>query len=221
MQQRSWAGKPARRPDPDDMTSIVVADLFAQGRPRRDGVPVVRFAGDGDIPTRVELVPFENGIECIYSQWVVDGRRPVEGRYLIHVTKTYPHFGGERFWFHCARESCLERSGRLFLHDVHFVCRECAGVRYKSQRHAKPRHVKRIERARAIRKRLSGRSSLGGPLPDRPKGMHRATYEPLRQELLEIERSEDERIKDAVQQDATPLPQLLLDEFERRARDQR
>jgi hypothetical protein len=220
MRQGRSADRSVRRPDTDAIPSIVFADLLPPGRPRPDAVPVVRAADDGGIATRVELVPFENGIECIYSQWV-DGRPPIEGRYMIHVTKTYPHFGGERFWFHCARESCLVRSGRLFLDELLFVCRRCAGVRYLSQRHPKPPHVKRVERARAIRKRLSGLSSLGGPLPDRPKGMHRATYEPLRQELLEIERSEDERNKDAVQQDATPLPQLLLDEFERRARDQR
>jgi hypothetical protein len=78
----------------------------------------------------------------------------------------------------------------------YLVCRACAGVRYASQ--LKPTPVRRVERGQAIRAELGGRAVLHDPFPPRPKGMHRRKYARLREEVLEIERAETERIYEAI-----------------------
>jgi hypothetical protein len=200
-----------RKQTTDDILSIVVADLFARGEPRQDASPVIRSWATSGVTGRIELVPFEDRVECTYRR-VIGERPPEERRYVIHVSATRPNYGGRRLWLHCARPSCQRRSGRLFLDDPYFVCRLCAGVHYSSQTHPKPRHVKRVERAKAIRTELGGRPVRHDPPPDRPKGMHRATYERLRQELLEIEQAEDERIDEAFRRGEGELS--VLDYFQ-------
>jgi hypothetical protein len=49
---------------------------------------------------------------------------------LIDLTKTYPYFGGERFWFLCV---CGRRVGRLYLtSEMVFLCRVCCDLTYQS-----------------------------------------------------------------------------------------
>ncbi len=205
-----------RRRTTDDIPSIVVADLFARGEPRKDASPVVRSWRAGGVTGRVELVPFEDRVECTYRRVIGE---PEQLQYVIHVSATKPNYGGRRLWLHCARPSCQRRSGRLFLDDPYFVCRSCAGVRYSSQTHPKPRHVQCVERAKAIRAELGGRPVLRDPLPDRPKGKHRTTYERLRQELLEIERAEDERIDEAFRNGELSVLDYFADKLRRDLRD--
>ena len=50
------------------------------------------------------------------------------------VTTTKCYFGGSRPWFCC--ESCNRRAGVLYLNEngYQLVCRECAGLSYRSQK---------------------------------------------------------------------------------------
>jgi hypothetical protein len=202
----------------EDTPSIVVADLFLRGEPRAEVSPLVRTRDVGGVIARVELVPLADSVECTYTR--VIGTRPTEEvQYVIPVTATEPNYGGRRLWFLCARPSCRRRSGRLFLDDPYFVCRTCAGVRYSSQTQSKPRHVQQAERAKAIRARLGGRLNLRDPLPERPKGMHRSTYERLRKELVEIERAEDERVDEAIRTGELSVLDYLADKLGRSLRD--
>ncbi|MDQ2983470.1 MAG: hypothetical protein M3R70_06040 [Actinomycetota bacterium] len=79
--------------------------------------------------------------------------------------------------------------------------------------------MKRAERAKSIRAELGGRPVMREPLPDRPKGMHQSTYDRLRQELLEIELTEDERIDDAFRNGELSVPAYFADMLRRYLRD--
>ncbi len=68
----------------------------------------------------------------------------------------------------------------------------------RGRRVPKPTHVRRVERAQAIRAELGGRAVLHGHFPPRPKGVHRRKYARLREEVLEIERAEMERIYEVI-----------------------
>jgi len=101
----------------------------------------------------------------------------------IPLPTTLPHFGGERYWFHC---DCGERVGRLFLPEgrQEFQCRDCLNLAYRSvQRHdatvyAMARDEQAIDRALCSgvhRKALRGVEALTLRL----KWMQRGRYDRL------------------------------------------
>ena len=94
-----------------------------------------------------------------------------------HRPAAYPWFlcpeiteGGEPYG---RRVAILYRSGD----SPFFACRVCNGLAYAVEQ-AAPRH-RAILRAQRARLRLRGSPSLLEPLPERPKGMHRHTYDRL------------------------------------------
>jgi hypothetical protein len=66
---------------------------------------------------------------------------------------------------------------KLFANGVYFLCRYCYDLTYESRREGPMDRAR--ERAQAIRIRLGGSASLIEPLPPKPKGMHRRTYDRL------------------------------------------
>lgn len=176
----------------ENTPSIVVADLYESGAPRT-GSSVMRADEGGGVYVSVEMTPLEDHVECVFTR-VMESLGPKSARYEIPISRTRPHYGGSRAWLHCSLPSCRRRVGRLFLDPPYLVCRQCAGVVYPSQVSPQPRHVKQVERAKAIRRELGGRGVLSDPIPPRPKGMHRTTYDRLCAELKAIQAAEDERV---------------------------
>lgn len=100
--------------------------------------------------------------------------------YTVYLDRTFPHFGGVRWWFKCPNRSCNRRVGKLYLAPgvKYFVCRHCLDLRYTSQRE----HIdeRMICKAQNIRRKLGGSANLVEPFPEKPKGMHWRTYYLLR-----------------------------------------
>jgi hypothetical protein len=93
------------------------------------------------------------------------------------------HFGGSRPWFRCTAtvngEKCRRRVARLYLGaSPVFACRHCHDLVFASQLESVG--FRGLGRARKVRMRLGSAPDLFGPFPERPKGMHRKTYERLR-----------------------------------------
>jgi hypothetical protein len=59
-----------------------------------------------------------------------------------------------------------------------FACRHCYGLAYASQFESAFRRD--IAKAMKIRMRLGGSPNLFDPFPQKPKGLHKSTYERLR-----------------------------------------
>ena len=70
---------------------------------------------------------------CIYYNKYWYGKRLDLIEY-IEITKTYPNFGGERYWLKCP--DCDQRVQKIysFPSKIHFRCRKCYDLRYKSQK---------------------------------------------------------------------------------------
>jgi hypothetical protein len=102
----------------------------------------------------------------------------------VPITWTGCALGGRRPWFVCNSEDnsgtrCSRRAAKIYLgaYPV-FACRCCQGLTYASQKQTP--HLRLISKAMKIRMRLGGSPNLFDPFPDRPKGLHRKTYERLR-----------------------------------------
>jgi len=102
----------------------------------------------------------------------------------IRISWTPCHLGGERPWMHCPY--CEKRVAKLLKGMGGYFCRACLGnPLYASQ--AKSSHGRRHFELCKIRLQLNGNASPLEPFPERPRGMHRKTYERLKARALNLE----------------------------------
>lgn len=101
-----------------------------------------------------------------------------EMEYAVQFLQQPCHFGGYRTWFACPARGCGRRVAILYGGRI-FACRNCYQLSYPSQREEPFQRASR--RADKVRVRLSWEEGeFAGP---KPKGMHRATFRRLTQEL--------------------------------------
>ena len=87
-------------------------------------------------------------------------------------------------WMHCPH--CQKRVVKLYEGLGGYFCRACVGNPiYASQ--ALSAQARPHFQACKLRLRLGGEASLAAPLPERPRRMHRRTYERLKSRLLRLE----------------------------------
>ena len=100
----------------------------------------------------------------------------------ISLDWTRCHYGGERPWFLCP--DCSRRAAILYA-GPHYACRRCHGLYYECQRtRGRWSAVVRLQR---LRERLGGSGNLTEPFPQRPRYMHRRTYERLQRRERDLE----------------------------------
>ena len=120
------------------------------------------------------------GVELRFT---LDGQ---EVRQLVEVDRLPCHFGGTRPLLRCPR--CYSRCRKLYLCRSRFVCRTCTRARYWTQTCSPDARV--AHRIRRLQERVAAGVDVDDFvidwIPDRPKGMRRATYRRLvdRLELL-------------------------------------
>jgi hypothetical protein len=109
--------------------------------------------------------------------------------YTVPLEYTEPHFGGERPWFRCPVKDCGRRCAILYGGEL-FVCRECHDLAYpRENKSGSPAKVAK-HRLYKLARKLDVDTSKYAPAtlpwtPERPKGMHRDTYEDLLAEYHE------------------------------------
>jgi len=125
-----------------------------------------------------------SGVELRYC------RDDDEVRLPVTVDRLPCHFGGTRLLLRCPRCDC--RCRKLYLYGSWFVCRTCTHSRYWTQT-ASP-DARMAHRIRKLQGRLAPDDDPDDYVidwvPDRPKGMRRATYRRL---VERLERANDER----------------------------
>lgn len=127
----------------------------------------------------IRILCLEGALRLVYRARQTDGDWEDVSE-TIPLTETATAFGGRRQWLICL--SCRKRC-RVIYGGMRFRCRTCMGLRYDTQ--YEPVFARAATRALKIRARLGSKDGMDGPIPDRPKGMHRKTYDRLRaQEAL-------------------------------------
>jgi hypothetical protein len=110
----------------------------------------------------------------------------------IRISWTRVHLGGERPWCHCP--GCQRRVAKLYRGLAGYFCRLCLGNPiYACQ--ALSAQGRLHFQACKLRLRLDGEASPNAPFPERPKGMHRRTYERLRQQGTKLEAGLSRRVR--------------------------
>jgi hypothetical protein len=114
----------------------------------------------------------------------------------VRIVRTPCRFGGARPYFVCPGvvngTACVRRVAKLYGPGRYFVCRHCYRLAYASQSEDAQRRSMR--RATKIRQRLGGNAGTASPLPPKPKGMWRRTYERLREQAFDAEERADEAL---------------------------
>ena len=99
--------------------------------------------------------------------------------YPVTLEWTPCNLGGRRAWFLCPARGCGRRVAILFGGSI-FACRHCHKLAYQCQRETDDDRAMR--RADTIRRRLGWGAGIANPEGGKPKGMHRRTFERLRNE---------------------------------------
>ena len=102
----------------------------------------------------------------------------------IRVSWTPVHLGGQRPWMHCPY--CQKRTAILLRSLGGYGCRACLGnPLYACQ--SRSTHGRRHFELCKIRLLLGGTASPLEPFPDRPRRMHRKTYERMKIRAMQLE----------------------------------
>ena len=133
----------------------------------------------------IGVVVYPERLELRYTAGPDGGReRITKSIYLDAVENNYG--GPPRIYFLCP--CCGRRCRMLYLHRLHFKCRQCARLNYYSQQVTKGDDEAAYRMRQFIREKFKVKESLSPAeaesyWPDRPKGMHWKTYSRLMQEL--------------------------------------
>lgn len=100
--------------------------------------------------------------------------RGKEYRYEVAISRTACNYGGVRYWWLCPK--CGKRVGVLYCAGV-YVCRHCIGALYRTQ--LMQPIDKLFRRVEKIRHKLGWQAGIAHGHGNRPKGMHRQTYDRL------------------------------------------
>lgn len=105
--------------------------------------------------------------------------------YVVKVTRTFPNYGGVRYWWLCP--NCGHRV-RILYGGRRFLCRHCHNLTYETAQKGGDLLTTIDNRLYLIRRKLQGKwAILDGP-GNKPKGMHWDTYSRLVREYLNLKR---------------------------------
>lgn len=108
-------------------------------------------------------IPYSDRLRCIEQ--------------LIPIQWTSCHLGGKRPWFICPIKKCKRKAAILYAGNI-FACRKCYNLAYPSQCERPDERANR--RAMKIRALLNWPADSLSDGDKKPKGMHRKTFERLR-----------------------------------------
>ncbi len=176
---RDWADRGLLRPG--TFTQTWMADDQPTGliRVQIDTVNPVHRAVAG-----VLAQPVPATLRAVLDYHVRQAGGPPEAvRDEIWLDRKRRGFAAARPVFICP--GCTHRVAELYAQDGYFRCRRCCRLNYQSQRRSP--ETRGLEKAARIKRRLGGAGESAEPVPERPKGMHRTTYEGLCQAVAKAE----------------------------------
>ena len=171
------SGRPGWRPKAEHCRSLDVNRLHKAGCLAPGYWGGWQWTVDGEVTASISFRTEEGALVLDYRvrPWGADEWDPVHYRVPIeHVPMRY---GGTRPYFRCPGvvngRSCGRRVAKLYSAERYYLCRHCLQLTYQSR--SETRHDRLLRRRDKLCVKLGGEPGMW--VPERPKGMHHATYE--------------------------------------------
>ena len=101
----------------------------------------------------------------------------------IFFDQTPCNYGGHRKWFLCSQ--CERRVENLYGAGKYFLCRDCHGLTYTScNTHPRKRLFNKANR---LKQEIGVEPGIMDFIPEKPKGMHRTTFDNIIDEIQRLE----------------------------------
>lgn len=155
-----------------DFVRLDIRELFRAGALAPGTRLTMRSHGELESEDTYELLVGENELTV--------RRRANET--TCRLARTPNHFGGSTTWLSCP--GCGRRCRIVYEGGGQWLCRRCRHLIYPSQREDVADRA--IRRAKKLRARLGADRSYWAPV-ERPRGMHRTTFEKLAREIFSAE----------------------------------
>jgi hypothetical protein len=145
-----------------------------------------RTVNDASIGTEATT----RGIALRYTTTDYDGNR-TDHDYAVVVVWARCHFGGKRPYFICPGVvngvTCMRRVAKLYKPPAghYFLCRHCYNLTYYSCNESGDLHFTARRRAKRAARKLRLTDPEHVYTMDRPKGMHKRTFQRLRQDVID------------------------------------
>ena len=144
---------------------------------------------------------FDKRLHIVYRMRSGGGELWQDVHEVVELSYTEPHFGGKRLWFHCPH--CGRRVAVLYCSEV-VACRKCLHLSYRTE------SEDAIDRLRSKAAKIKVR--LGGDPYQRPKRMHRNTFDRLRKQYFAVSQEAEKRSEERL----IALGRRILDRFSSR-----
>ena len=175
--------------------SLDVNRLHREGSLRAGRTCSMQWMRDGERVASINLRAEHDRLHLTYRVRIGGGDWE-DINETVRIVRVPCRFGGARPYFGCPGVvngiACGRPVAKLYGPGRYFVCRHCYRLAYASQSEDAQRRSMR--RASKTRQRLGGNAGIASPLPPKPKGMWRRTYERLREQALDAEERADEAL---------------------------
>lgn len=189
MPKGGWrwnAGRPGWKRKAEQSLRLDVRDLQRCGR-LKPGTAFSWHWSYGDEPAGSIGIGVEAGRVVLRYVWTPQGGAATPIECPIPLIETPCHYGGTRLWFACP--CCGRRCAVVYFGGRVYACRKCLNVAYASQSEDQTNRLWRKQRK--IERKLSGGAGEWNRW-QKPKGMHQATFDRLREQVYECEAARDE-----------------------------
>jgi hypothetical protein len=189
------SGRPPGRAKVEACRSIDANWLHREGCLRAGSMARIQWSRDGDKVTPTNMRVEDDQLHLNYGVRTSTGEWE-DVKETVRIVRIPCRFGGARPYFVCTGvvngTACGRRVAKLYGPGRYFLCRHCYRLAHASQSEDAQRRSMR--RANKIRQRLGDNAGTASPLPRKPKGMWRRTYERLREQALDAEERADEAL---------------------------
>ena len=158
-----------------DMLALDIRRIHRAGRLQAGQYFNWRWTRGGEPVGNISIRTDADKLTLIYRSRS-NGGEWLEMNYPVYLSWTPCTFGGHRAWWLCPAQGCGRRVAVLYGGSV-YACRHCHQLAYQTQRENAGERAS--SKAEKLRDRLGWEAGILNGKGDKPKGMHRATFDSL------------------------------------------